>query len=122
MRPPQPSERALSISERTESGATIIVVGGEADLQSVEPLRLALRHAAAGAEPLVLDLSEVGFADSTMLNLLLHASVDLGPRLRIAAPSPFVRRLFELTGVDGVLALYDGVAEALAAGAPEASD
>ncbi|MEU6061419.1 MULTISPECIES: STAS domain-containing protein [Streptomyces] len=114
MRPSQPSERALRINERNESGALIVAVGGEADLQSVEPLRTVLRQAADSGSPLVLDLSAVGFADSTMLNLLLQAFSDYGPRLRIAAPSPFVRRLFVLTGVDTVLPLYEGVDEALA--------
>ncbi len=112
---PHPAEPILQITERTEAGARVVVLSGEADLDTVQPLRVVLQDAAAHADPLVLDLSEVSFADSTMINVLLLAHGELGVRLRLASPSEFVRRLFALTGLEGVLPVYAGVAQAVGA-------
>ncbi|WP_032918388.1 STAS domain-containing protein [Streptomyces rimosus] len=104
----------------------VIAVTGPLDIDTVAPLEAALREAGAGhrdgagpdggaARPVVVDLSEVDFADSTTVNVLLQQHAALGSRLRLAAPSPGLLRLFELTGLDGVLPLYGTVAEAAAA-------
>ncbi|MEE1757031.1 STAS domain-containing protein [Streptomyces sp. SP18CS02] len=116
VRPTHPADQTLRITEDDESGVRVVAVSGEADLENVGPLDDLLREAADGSGRLVLDLSGLAFADSTMVNVILRAYTDLGERLRIAAPSEFMRRLFDLTGLDSVLPLYDGVAEALAAG------
>lgn len=63
-------------------------------MDSVEPLVLALAEAArAGTGPVVLDLSAVEFADTSVVNVLLQARRTLGDRLRLAAPADFVMRL-----------------------------
>ncbi|RSO09096.1 anti-anti-sigma factor [Streptomyces sp. WAC 06783] len=101
--------------------ALVIIVTGPLDIDTVAPLEAALCEAGAGprdgdgaARPVVVDLAEVEFADSTTVNILLQQHAALGTRLRLAAPSPGLRRLFELTGLDGVLPLYGTVAEAAA--------
>ncbi|WP_107088645.1 STAS domain-containing protein [Streptomyces sp. NRRL F-5755] len=107
---------------RRAGDALVITVTGPLDIDTVAPLEAALREAGTAprdgdgaARPVVVDLSEVEFADSTTVNVLLQQHAALGTRLRLAAPSSGLRRLFELTGLDGVLPLYGTVTEAAAA-------
>ncbi|MEV5597379.1 STAS domain-containing protein [Streptomyces sp. NPDC052496] len=101
----------------------VVTVTGPLDIDTVAPLEDALREAggngtgAGGGDtrPVVVDLSQVDFADSTTVNVLLQRHAALGTRLRLAAPSPGLRRLFDLTGLEGVLPLYETVGEAAAA-------
>ncbi|NBM19126.1 anti-sigma factor antagonist [Streptomyces sp. GC420] len=101
-----------------DPGVLVVAASGDLDLGTVAPLRAVLEEAAEeGRSPVVLDLSHVTFADSTTLNVLLHARASLGDGLRLAAPSAFVRRVISLTGVDTVVLVYPTVEDALE-GAP----
>ncbi|MEU2558233.1 STAS domain-containing protein [Streptomyces longispororuber] len=90
--------------------AWVVVATGEYDMGSITPLREALHTAAKQYAKVVLDASAVTFADSTFLNVLLltHQSGTL----RVVAPSPQVRRICEITGVDSVLEIRRTVEEA----------
>ncbi|MFV0127619.1 STAS domain-containing protein [Streptomyces sp. HMX112] len=116
MHSPHDAGQALRVTERdTEreaAGVRVVAVSGEADVESVAPLRAVLEAAGTTADVLVLDLSGVRFADSSMVNVLVRAHTDIEERLRIAAPSAFVRRLFDLTCLNDVLAVHDSVADA----------
>ncbi len=97
----------LLVSHRSER-AHILALRGEVDLDSVEPLRLALDGAGRqGETPVVLDLSAVQFADTAMINALLRARPRLGNRLRIAAPSALVMRLLRVLGLDTAFIIRD---------------
>ncbi|MFD7534814.1 STAS domain-containing protein [Streptomyces sp. NPDC059819] len=92
----------------------VLAVHGEVDLDSTQPLRLALDEAARyGAGPVVVDLSGVLFADTTIVNTLLRARSGLGERLRLAAPSWPVLRLLRILGMGSVFAIHTGRAAAL---------
>ena len=55
-----------------------------------------------GGTDLVLDLSQLGFVDSSGLRVLIaaqHQLGDLGGTLALRAPSETVRRLLEITGL-----------------------
>lgn len=68
-----------------------------------------------GSPRLVVDLSAVGFVDSTGLNALLGAARRLAGTpgaLRLAGAVPRVRDVVELSGVTAVLPLYPDVAAA----------
>jgi anti-sigma B factor antagonist len=112
----QGAVRPVEVAVRRAGAALILAVRGELDLETLEPLRAALAAAAREEAPrVVLDMSQVGFCDSSTLNELLRADVALGAgRLWIAAPSPFVARLFGLIGLPMVLTVRDTVEEALA--------
>ncbi|GAA1350654.1 STAS domain-containing protein [Streptomyces beijiangensis] len=87
--------------------AVILELSGEADLDSVGPLRLALHEAVGhGDGPVVVDLSAVGFADTALVNTLLHARLRLGDRLRLAAPSWAVLRLLRILRLGGTFAVH----------------
>lgn len=92
----------------------MLAVTGDLDIDNVGPLGAALESAAQeGAHPVVVDLSDVSFADSTTVNVLLQGQTLLGPRLRLAAPSPFMERLIGVLGLDSALPVFPSVAEAI---------
>ncbi|MFD3437170.1 STAS domain-containing protein [Streptomyces sp. NPDC058685] len=88
-------------------GAWVVCARGEVDLNNLPPLTDALTRAAEAHAVIVLDASDITFADSTFLNVLL--GVRRSADLRIAAPGPQIRRLLELTGADQVLSVYTDV-------------
>ncbi|MER5539088.1 STAS domain-containing protein [Streptomyces mirabilis] len=108
----------MSLSTREAGRSTVIAVRGEVDLDNAGELDEALT-AAGRACPgaVVLDLAAVTFLDSTTINVILRAHGVLGPRLRLAALSPFVERVLGITGVSDVLLVFPGVGEALEADA-----
>lgn len=117
---PSPSDdRAVRINTRRERGALVLSVSGDLDIDSVPPLGLALTGAAdSGSGPVIVDLSGVGFADSTTVNVLLQGHTELGGRLRLAAPSPFMQRLIGMIGLDSALPVLPSVDDAIDASLP----
>lgn len=105
------------VSRRTQDGVPVLVLSGELDLNSVADVAPVLDEALASQpEGLVVDLSRVDFADSSALNLLLRTHSRTS--LHVAGPlTPFVKRLFEVTGISGVLNLHSDVDEAVRAAA-----
>ncbi|MBO0914598.1 STAS domain-containing protein [Streptomyces laculatispora] len=105
----------MRIVPRQERGALVLAVTGDLDIDNVTPLGAALESAAADSDgPVVVDLSDVSFADSTTVNVLLQGQTLLGPRLRLAEPSPFMERLIGVLGLDSVLPVFPSVTEAIA--------
>ncbi|WP_328864495.1 STAS domain-containing protein [Streptomyces sp. NBC_00304] len=104
----------MRIVPREDRGALVLAVTGDLDIDNVAPLGAALESAAASGEgPVVVDLSDVSFADSTTVNVLLQGQTLLGPRLRLAEPSPFMERLIGVLGLDSALPVFPTVAEAI---------
>ncbi|WP_237329040.1 STAS domain-containing protein [Streptomyces sp. CBMAI 2042] len=119
MQPSPNEDRAVRIHTRRERGALVLTVSGDLDIDSVPPLGRALEAATEdGSGPVVVDLSGVGFADSTTVNVLLQGQTALGGRLRLAAPSPFVRRLIGMIGLDSAIPVLQDVDEAIDAALP----
>lgn len=104
--------------ERVGSSA-VLRASGELDAFVAPELRLALREQAddPAVDVLVLDLSRVGFLDSAALGAVvgaLRAMRERGGELRVVPPSSAAARIFELTSLDRVLALYPSAERALA--------
>lgn len=85
----------------TAAGVRIVRVGGEFDFDTAEALDRALTPAPGDAPAgTVLDLSQVAFADSSFLHVLLRAGERhraAGVPLFAVQPSPAVVRLLEIT-------------------------
>jgi anti-sigma B factor antagonist len=108
----------MTIDVTTEPAVDAVVVSphGEVDLTTSPALRVTVdRLIHDGASAVVLDLSDVGFIDSTALGVLVSFHHRLGERLIIAAVRPTVLRLLEITKFTSVLRLTDSVAAALTA-------
>ncbi|MFI9533802.1 STAS domain-containing protein [Nocardia fusca] len=114
--------RLLDVAVRAENGTAIVTVQGEVDMASAPQLQAALEDAQRGGDPLVVDMSEVGFLGSAGLSVLLVISEAAEPAagLRVVV-SDAVRRPVELTGLDKLLSVHESLADALAAGADPAA-
>ncbi|MFF0487827.1 STAS domain-containing protein [Nocardia sp. NPDC003482] len=105
----------LDVKVHTQGAATVIAVRGEIDIASVPSLQSALEEGQRGGNPLVLDMTNVGFMGSAGLSALMVASEAAKPqRLRVVA-SDAVRRPIEVTGLDKLLAMFPTVEDALSA-------
>jgi len=97
-------------------GNTALEVEGDLDLASAPNLKWALADLqAAGQHNLIVDLTNVGFIDSTALGVLVGAQrgLDVGARLLLICSEPNVLRIFELTGLDGMFDIFGTLQEAL---------
>jgi anti-sigma B factor antagonist len=88
-------------------GAVVKLIG-ELDLSSTGKARHAVEQARTdtASAPVIVDLSDLSFIDSTGLNLLLElqkASSADSDRLRFRGLHPNAGRVMKLTGVDEML-------------------
>jgi anti-sigma B factor antagonist len=105
---PDESVSTFRAEVREDGGAVVIVARGELDLVGAPRLLQALP--AEGSSPIVLDLGEVGFMDSSGLRSLLEARqacADAGRDFAIARPSEAVCRVLELVDLSGEFARVD---------------
>lgn len=113
---------ALTIEVRHEQDYVIVTAAGEIDISTVTRMRECLFDLAASGRPLVADLDQVSFIDSTGLAALVGTAKRAnacGGALYVVCGQPKVRQLFRLTGLDGRIPLastLDEAREALTAG------
>lgn len=104
--------RTDEIGERVVVSAT-----GELDAHSAPVLDAELRPLSQRAGvALIVDLSGVGFIDSTGLGVLVAALKhvrEVGGSLDVVATAPRVLKVFALTGLDVVIPLHDSLAAVL---------
>ena len=98
----------MAIDVTSQDDVVVVTVGGEIDAHTSPQLRSCLLdQVARGSElTITIDLTSVTFCDSTALGVLVGTHRRLegeGRRLEILAPSPSVRHLFEVSGLDQVL-------------------
>ncbi len=96
----------LEIQCEPDAERVILAVSGEVDMATVGALREALDGAASEAREVWVDLTEVGFLDSTGLTALLnghHLMRNGRGRLTIVCPGTGpVRRALEISGLHEV--------------------
>jgi anti-sigma B factor antagonist len=97
----------LSVERTSDEGVEVVIVSGEIDIASAARLISGLNDAVANCEsPVVVDLTGVGFMDSTGLALLLNAHRRLtrrGKGFAVVCVDGPVRRVFTITDMDEVL-------------------
>jgi anti-anti-sigma factor len=101
--------------QRLEDGAVITVIG-EVDTASMLTLRAALDDKTLDRQ-IVVDMSRVGFMDSSGLKVLLDQRIRMlenGGSLLIRDPSPAVRLLLDVTGLDQMLTEPDAAGSTVA--------
>ena len=105
----------LDIQHRSVRGWTVITVIGELDLHTSPSLHDEISSAiAAGARSVAVDLSGVGFMDSTALGVLVSASAtakDHGAELCLVGVTGSPARVLALTGMDDVFQTVDHIEE-----------
>lgn len=86
------------------------------DASTAPALREALiERIAKGHQSIIIDLSDVGFMDSSALGALIAAVKKLGPvgTIAVAAMRTPVARLFSVTKMDRVFSVHATVADAV---------
>jgi anti-sigma B factor antagonist len=113
-------QNGLRVEVYRVEGATVLAVAGELDLATSHTLEEQLELVSAGsnsAEPLILDLTELEFMDSTGLSVLVKAhqrARDAGRRFGLIRGHRQVERLLSLTGVAERMLVADSLRELLA--------
>ena len=85
-------------------GTAVLMLRGEIDIASAPVFSSAMERVMSLGIPVVLDFAGVTFMDSSGLKVLLIAQTT-GPSgsLDVRNPSPQVRRLLAITGLDRVI-------------------
>lgn len=92
----------LRFEEAEHASGSVVCVWGELDMATAPPLQVRLLALVGEGRRVELDLSGLTFMDSSGLNLLIgvaRAATESGGALTLAAASPEVRRVLELSGV-----------------------
>lgn len=97
-------EVELEVSVDVSDGATRLVLTGDLDISSAPLLEARLAEVRPLRAPLVVDVSELLFVDSSGLRALTaarHAAVeDVGLPVTLVGCRDTLRRLLEMTGLD----------------------
>ena len=95
---------------------TLVRVQGDIDVVSRARFEQALFEVVESGEPMVVDMREVTFCDSTGLNAIVAANRRAGERggvVALVALPPRVQRVFRITGIDRFIPIYETLREAL---------
>ena len=99
------------------SAVPVVTAPEELDITTAYRLRGALAAAVRGHATVVVDMTRTHACDTAGLHVLVRAhrrALAQGGELRLVAPSPDVRRLFAVTGLDRVIRHFASLDEALA--------
>jgi anti-sigma B factor antagonist len=109
----------VTVQRGSDDSAPIVAVTGEVDVYSAPKLKESLTGLLeSGAHTVVVDLSGVAFLDSTGLGALVEARAatsEAGGALLLVCGQERILKLFTITGLDGVFAIYPNVEQARAA-------
>lgn len=98
---------------------SVIEVGGEIDVATAPRLReQVIALVSSGKHRLVVSLEGVDFIDSTGLGVLISGLKRVrthGGDFALVCTEPRILKVFEITGLLQVFAVYDSVADAVAA-------
>jgi anti-anti-sigma factor len=98
---------AITVDVEHIGDGAVITVGGELDFGSAAALRTPLLELAReGRNPVVVDLADLAFIDSSGLSLLVQAKQRLeagGHRFELRNAPPAVRRVLEIAGLSALL-------------------
>jgi len=99
---------ANSVSREDGAGFVLVRLSGEVDLSWSQDVRRAVLAAFAGKEPVGVELSAVGYIDSSGIAALvegLQQARAQGRHFALVAPSDAVRAVLELARLDRVFAI-----------------
>jgi anti-anti-sigma factor len=97
------SEMQLNIETEIDDDTLNVRLAGDFDMGSVATFRSTVEGEQAPWRRVVVEMSDVGFMDSSGLQELVrlnNRARELGLEMVLAQPSQPVRRLLELTGLD----------------------
>ena len=94
----------------------IIELEGEVDVYTAPQLKQqVIGVLESGAKELVVDLTKVDYLDSTALGVLiggLKRMREVDGNMVLVCPSPRIRRVFEITGLDKIFDIFNSQEDA----------
>lgn len=109
---------SVTVPDSPATPYTVVGLTGEVDATNSDDLHNLLDSVVRERPPLLLvDVSGLGFMDSTGLRMLLRASRVLdqqGGVLGLVSPQAAVARVLQLTRADQLIPVYDSLDDALA--------
>ncbi|MCC7081439.1 MAG: STAS domain-containing protein [Burkholderiales bacterium] len=110
----------MQLTASTRSAAVIVAPVGRIDHAGTEAFATALKpyldRCRAGADALIIDMGGVDYISSVGLRALMVAAKQVetqAGRIALAALSPMVREVFEISRFDLLFTIYGSVDEAL---------
>ena len=104
-------------TKTVESEPPVIELEGEVDVYTAPQLKQQMISLLeSGAKELVVDLSKVDYLDSTALGVLIGGLKRMRERdgnMVLVCPSPRIRRVFEITGLDKIFDIFNSSEDAL---------
>ncbi|MGH8862708.1 MAG: STAS domain-containing protein [Jatrophihabitantaceae bacterium] len=107
----------LSVTRPGAGDVPVVGVNGEVDVYAAPALRDGLTELLQNGTSVVVDLTRVGFLDSTGLGALVAArttAAERGASLPLVCTHRRILKLFTITGLDDVFAIHDTVDDAIA--------
>ena len=114
----------LALTRTVSHGSLVLAVKGEIDLANRDRFEATVREELSARAPrdrVVLDFSGVDFVDSSGVHALVglvRKADALRVQVRIAGATPWVTRIFRLTGLDIRFPVHRSLEQALAAFVP----
>jgi anti-sigma B factor antagonist len=109
------TDEMLEVLTTDRQGVPVVWAAGEVDVSTAPRLREHLANLPAEARRVVVDLSEVSFLDSTGLGVLVAGwkrCQESGAILDLVVTRSQVRKVLEITSLDGVFQIFDSIDEA----------
>jgi anti-anti-sigma factor len=100
---PTDSREPFRLAERRTGDRTVLTVHGELDLATVDVVRARIDALRAERLPVLLDLDELAFIDSTGIRMILQAAQDgarTGWEFSVTRGSFAVRRVFAAARIE----------------------
>ena len=108
----------MKYQTREERDATVVAFEGDVDLQSSPDARKVLLEMVGKGQPIMVDLSEVGYIDSSGVASLVEsfqAARKSGQDLVLVSISDGAKRVSELARLDKVFTICDTLEDGIAA-------
>lgn len=122
MTTPPADSHGYSIVPGSHDGCEVLALAGELDLNAAPDLReafLAALEDGRSSGPVLVDMTELQFLDSTIISVLLSAvqrAQQQDRQVRLVAVPPHVARILGVTGLEDVLRSYPDLDAAASAG------
>jgi anti-sigma B factor antagonist len=102
----------FSITRNTHGANEIVALAGELDMANAPVVSETLDELADTARPVIVDLSDLAFIDSSGIHAIVSPRPD--QTIVLVCPPGNIQRVLSVTKLDSVLPLYETVDEALA--------
>lgn len=103
----------FSLTRRTHGASEVVTLAGELDMAHAPTVAETLDALADTARPVIVDLSELTFIDSSGIHAILRPRPQQGVVVLVCPPGN-IQRVLSVTKIDRVLPVYESLESALA--------